>query len=282
MKFTTFRQFLSLSFLLAGSASAQTVSSVQSGARPAGYDVVGPVYEAGSDALSADFQANALPTLTTYLDTQLGERKALEDVSGIALHPQVLNLTHETDVRVYFLGEGAGYHNTLGVELRQNSIPIQDRALIFPDASSTQSSYDAGSQSGTGRTASAPLLPGDFVDLGTVSAGTQLDFFLISNGANGGTDLYTADVNGNPDRIQHVVSFALPGSPYLMIGFEDLYGGGDRDFNDLVFAVDIGLENIEFLTTPEASSFLMAGLLALLCVFFSGRPRRGLHPGIAA
>ncbi len=55
------------------------------------------------------------------------------------------------------------------------------------------------------RTSSEPLLPGDFVDLGTFGAGTQ------------------------PDGINHVVAFASVqlGSPYLLIGFEDLLGGGD-------------------------------------------------------
>jgi hypothetical protein len=34
------------------------------------------------------------------------------------------------------------------------------------------------------------------------------------------------------------------GSPFLLIGVEDLFGGGDQDYNDLVFAVDIGAENV--------------------------------------
>ena len=84
---------------------------------------------------------------------------------------------------------------------------------------------------------------GDFVDLGTYNAGTLIDFFLVANGANGGTNTYTADSASNPDGIQHVVSYALPGSPYLIIGFEDLFGGDEVfivvSLEDAVFEFDV-------------------------------------------
>ena len=77
---------------------------------------------------------------------------------------------------------------------------------------------------------------------GTFRGGTSLDFFLISNGAQGGKDVFSTDTAQNRDGINHVVSFvhARKDSPYLIIGFEDMYGGGDNDFNDMLFAVDIG------------------------------------------
>jgi hypothetical protein len=47
---------------------------------------------------------------------------------------------------------------------------------------------------------------------------------------------------------------------HLIIGFEDLLGGGDRDFNDLLFAVDIGAINIAALTaSPEPAIWLTLG-----------------------
>ena len=71
----------------------------------------------------------------------------------------------------------------------------------------------------------------------------------------------------NADGINHVVAFAyvMANSPYLIIGFEDLVGGGDRDFNDILFAVDIGIANVKDLTaTPEpALALTMVTLLGL-------------------
>jgi hypothetical protein len=35
----------------------------------------------------------------------------------------------------------------------------------------------------------------------------------------------------------------MPDSPFILVGFEDLIGGGDRDYNDALFVVDVGIEN---------------------------------------
>jgi hypothetical protein len=51
---------------------------------------------------------------------------------------------------------------------------------------------------------------------------------------------------------------ALEDSPFLIMGFEDLWGGGDRDFNDLVVAIDIGRENVAHMSAaPEPSVSIM-------------------------
>ena len=70
-------------------------------------------------------------------------------------------------------------------------------------------------------------------------------------------------------------------SPYLVIGVEDLYGGGDEDYNDLVFAVDIGYENIASLiaaTVPlPAGGFALIGLLGYM-ISTRLRSRRAINP----
>ncbi len=47
----------------------------------------------------------------------------------------------------------------------------------------------------------------------------------------------------NPDNLQHAISGVQPDGENLMVGFEDLKGGGDSDYNDLVFTVNVGAEN---------------------------------------
>lgn len=252
--------------------SAGEKSPVQSSARPFKLDIVAPVMAAGSDDRSAAFQKEALPELNKFLQESLKEKVAVND-SRLLLDPSKLKLQEKSDVRVYFIGEGAGFSNSLGFNTTGTGVSGGDPQLIFPNASSTVSSYDPAKD--PKRTSSAPLLPGDFVNLGRMDAGTVLDFFLIANGASGGSNVFSTDQSANKDGINHVVAFAyaMANSPFLIIGFEDIWGGGDRDFNDLLFAVDIGATNIRNLTaTPEPA--MATTLLGLLGLAFQRRTRR--------
>lgn len=244
--------------LLSGGALAQTASPVQSSARPFGLPLAGQVMIGGSDDASAQFKGNVLPSIINLLDSQISETVAIND-SSLLLDPNKLFLKNAANVRVYFLGEGAGYHNTLGFNTGGGGVTTGDPQIIFPDASSRLTSYNPGAGPII-RTANEPLLPGDFVDLGVMAAGSKLDFFLIANGAQNGTTVFSTDRSVNPDGINHVVTFAAITSTHLIIGFEDLLGGGDRDFNDLLFAVDIGSVNIAALTaSPEPALLLTLG-----------------------
>ncbi len=262
-------RLIGASLLLTGSAgvvNAQTTTgtaaSVQSSARPFGLDIAAPVMAAGSDTRAAAFMKE-LPALTEFLNKSLGESSNVDD-SRMLLDPAKLKLSTASDVRVYFIGEGAGYSNTLGFNTTGTGVSSGNPALIFPNASTTNSYYN-GSEGK--RESWAPVLPGDFVNLGKIAGGTLLDFFLIADGANGGRSVYATDKSVNGDGINHVVAFGyqMANSPFLIIGFEDLFGGGDRDFNDLLFAVDIGAANVKALTsTPEpAMGLTLASFIGL-------------------
>ncbi|WPJ96822.1 DUF4114 domain-containing protein [Coraliomargarita algicola] len=259
---------------------AQTEADFQDSARPFGLEITGPVMEAGSDAASATFQSEDLPVLLDFANANLSEYQALSDIAAISLDPDALHLQNDAAVRVYFVAEGAGYRNTLGYTTQDATGATSTDLLIFPDASS-QATFmnpafvnDPEFQSSIDRSDSTPLVSGDFVDLGVYEAGSFVDFFLISNGANGGSNTYTADASTNPDLLQHVVAFAIPDSPYLLIGFEDIYNGGDKDYNDIVFAVDIGAMNVAYLANPEPAFWMM---MAVLCLagFVMHRRRSG-------
>lgn len=250
---------------------ADTVSPVQSQASPFGLQPIGPVKLAGSDEAAADFSANALPNLQASVNTTLTESQPLANLSSIALDPNDLIISGTANVRAYFVGEGAGYRNSFGVYTGDSSDALTgDAALIFPDASSSSSYLNpTGSEY---RSRSAPVAAGDFVDLGTFENDTQLNLFLIANGANGGTETYYTDMGLNRDGIDHFVVLATPDSPYLLIGTEDLFNGGDKDYNDLVVALDVGKATAQKLISQAVP--LPAPVVALLGpIFFLGMSR---------
>ena len=57
----------------------------------------------------------------------------------------------------------------------------------------------------------------------------------------------------NPDGIDHTVGLADSDAGLITLGFEDLYNGGDKDFDDAVFSVDIGTSNAQVLESNIAS-----------------------------
>jgi hypothetical protein len=260
------------------------VSPVQSSARPLGLSIVGPVMQAGSDAASRSFR-DALPSVQQAVMSYLPEgQNNLNSPLLAQIDPSKLTLATASDVRAYFVNEGTTYHDTIGFNTTGVGVSSGDPLIIFPDASS---SIGYGSDGGK-RSASAPLLPGDFVNLGTMGAGTTLDFFLIANGANGGTDVFSTTASANPDGLRHAAAFsssfwAAADSPYLFVSFEDLYGGGDKDFNDVVIALDLGKANVAaLLATPEPETWLMLGsFLGLVVLVKRQRTVNQLPPAAA-
>jgi hypothetical protein len=232
----------------AAGVQAQIVAPVQSPARPLGLPVHGPVMQFASDARSQDFYVNYMPTFLQIINKHLAESVVFSNVSGFKLDASRLFLrtAAERPIRIYFLAEGAGYHNTLGFCWTSAGSPnIGAPTVLFPDAS-----IRGGSQ----RTTWEPLKPGDFLEIGVGERGYQLDFFVISNAVNGGKTFLWNDPAKNPYSLQHVVAFLLPGTPYILIGFEDLIGGGDLDYNDALFVVDIGQTNADDLDQDDEST----------------------------
>ena len=100
-------------------------------------------------------------------------------------------------------------------------------------------------------------LPGDTVSLGFFTAGTELIFRL--HVLNTGDDFFTGPGTRNPDGIAHAIvndTFA-PGE--ASVGFEDLFGGGDFDFDDTVFSFTNVVGTPTPPAVPEPSTMLLLG-----------------------
>jgi hypothetical protein len=233
-------------------------SPVQASQRPLGFDILAPVQAAGSDQTASQFRSGTLPTMIQLGAERFNKENIAARFSELALDPERLKVEESTPIRVYFVGENAGLQNSLGVSLDP---PGQSRAnprLIFPNTSTNTNLVESSNRirAAGGKiddaahgppTTDEPVVPGDFVDLGRIEAGTTLNFFLVSDGARKGTKIFWPDPGANADKVQHMVAIALPDSPYLILSFEDLPGGGDRDYSDCVFAVSLSHYNVQAL-----------------------------------
>ncbi len=250
------------------------VSSIQSKADPLGLPIVGKVMESGSGTAGAQFNKTTLSQALGFVQKNLPEG---QDNTGnekvFSIDPSKLKLAEKVNLQAFFVSQSAGFANTLGFNTTGVGVDSGDPKLIFPNVSSPEDFNPNPANNYGPRTESQPLLPGDFVNLGTYAKGTPLDFFLIANGANGGNTVFNSGgASANPDGLTHngaftAAVFAVPqlNSPYLFIDFKDWWGGGDKDYNDAVIAINVGAKTINsLLATPEPAMCLtLGGFLAL-------------------
>jgi hypothetical protein len=79
---------------------------------------------------------------------------------------------------------------------------------------------------------------GKVINLGKFAVGTELVFKL--NVTTTGYSYYTGSASRNPDKIVHaLVSKTSP--TVWQFGFEDMYNGGDKDYNDCIFKLEGGV-----------------------------------------
>jgi hypothetical protein len=229
-------------------AIAQTTSSVQAPERPGGYPIVGPVMLAGSDQRSRDFERDVLPTVIGIIRAQLASGRIFTDPGDYVLDPKYLAVGERPlyPMRVYFIDEGAGFRNSLGISIERYTTGDRSPIMkwIFPSANKP-GNHSLFSPLGP-RTTREPLHPGDFVDLPNVRFGDTLNFFLMSNALRGGRTVLWNDPDWNPAGAQQIIAFRVPGHPtFMIVSFEDIPATAtwqDLDFEDVIIVVDHGYD----------------------------------------
>ena len=242
---------------------AQTAASPQSPLRPLGLSLwnstSGRVMVQGSDTASASFMSNNFNSFMAIVNNNLGESAAYSQASNNTLAPEKLFFFFDYAPRIYFLTEGAGYTNALGANIcdaETSTSPTPDatrRFLVYPNSQSNKGQW--GGDGSSNRTTAYPLQPGDFVQLPMITRGKQLELFLIAN-MNGSAvpeATYYNQKQQNGDNLLHMVAFFPPNSNFVILGFEDIYGGGDLDYNDLVMALDVGANNAAVWRNPQGA-----------------------------
>lgn len=105
-----------------------------------------------------------------------------------------------------------------------------------------------------------PDLPEAFATLGGFTPGDELIFGIFVH--NTGYTYFTGPASRNPDNTVHVQFFVTPDGTYRIgVGFEDLFNGGDQDFQDIFFQV----HGVTTTVTPEPETWflMMSGLLGI-------------------
>ncbi len=75
---------------------------------------------------------------------------------------------------------------------------------------------------------------GTTFDLGNFTAGAELNFRLEVH--NTGHTFYSGNGSNNSDGLAHALVSDSLGNGETLVSFEDLLGGGDQDYNDLLFS----------------------------------------------
>lgn len=186
------------------------------------------------------------------------EAKALDPewVAKHAVDPAKLFLVDDYDVKVHFLHEGALNRNQLGYTATGAS---NQSGLIFEDIVC----LDQPCVTSYRRADKAPtevLSKGDYKSLGTLKAGTQLDFFLNRDAAAYKVeDIWYTNTLLNKDDMQHAMAYAIDN--YIVLAWEDNSIDGDKDYNDVIIALELGKKNVGAIKVPEpATTTALLGL----------------------
>ena len=227
---------------------------------------------AGNDILIANAGGTVIPIAHDFVTTAAipaladGLPVAAEAINGV--NAADLTLQADNPVSVVFQSEGAGQQNSLGTYKVGPNGEITDVQFVWENASAAGS----GGALQAGDSVQIDVAAGDSIAFFLISNGAGLnDFSQFQDGtfefrdANGspatidsadpvlyfvpngdaaavavqGAVFHTASTTLNADGIEHAVSGLGSGPNQLVIGFEDLTGGGDRDYEDLVIAVQI-------------------------------------------
>ena len=161
---------------------------------------------------------------------------------AIAAQPRAYNLIPSTgklfvatagEVILTFLSKTASYSNDLYLQGTTNAI-LNNQAAV------------KGSQ----------------YSLGSFQAGSELAFSMLVNKT--GRTYFTGEANANPDSFIHA-AYDITSNQSLNIGFEDIFKGGDRDYDDLVFSltnISVG-PSVSAVPEPEIVGMFTVGLMLL-------------------
>ncbi len=208
------------------------------------------------------------------------------NVSNGAVSLDKMAIHKDVQANVHFDTSGAGYHNTVGMYTYDSTGKITSTKIFFGDvsgqgvngaAADLGVSLKAGEHFGffiapnaAGESDMAAMLRdgGSFhlVDVNdgqtaNVLSGHQMQLAFQSKTGEwsnvhtaNGTSVFTTHTQDNGDGFQHGNVTVDTKTGQLHVAFEDLWGGGDKNFLDANFTVDIGRTNAILMAHDHAKS----------------------------
>jgi len=110
---------------------------------------------------------------------------------------------------------------------------------------------------------------GRTVSLGTFDAGRELVFGIYV--PDTGFTYYMGPGERNPDGVIHA-TVDVTGTNQSVVGFEDMYWGGDRDYDDCMLKIS-GVTNVSPVPEPSTIALLCCGGAGLLPLWRRRRAR---------
>lgn len=195
--------------------------------------------------------------------------------TGAAVDLTKMTIHEDTTAHVKFDGSGAGFHNTVGMYTYDDKGNVTSTKLLFADVSAAgvaggASDFDMAVKAGQHiGFFVAPNAAGQTDLQSLIGEGGTFHLVNASDGApanvNSGepmqiayespdhqwqnvhtqywTALFTTNTNDNADGFQHAQVTTDPLTGEMHVKFEDLWAGGDQNFFDANFTVNLGQTN---------------------------------------
>jgi cysteine-rich repeat protein len=176
------------------------------------------------------------PQVNQDLATIFTDKQAISEEyfqSGVSLDLTIPELSGSSaSLSITYVSETADYQNTFGFLIYDDL--NQDGLITEEEINFKQVIYQNVSDVSEGGT----LANGDTVSLDSLSPGSKIGFYLISDGATSNPkETYFTIENLNSDSKKHVVAILGSDQNSILLGIEDQKNLGDRDFDDILFVV---------------------------------------------
>lgn len=196
---------------------------------------------------------------------------------------KVIGIAEDYDGKLTFIREDAGFLNSLGMYHFNKEGMIEDISILFENSSGKDSGGDlvsgesfvdvalkAGDQIGfflisngypynseASLNSASYLLLDEDGNQATIFSEGSLVLYAVDENTGTRTairsryvnDLFYSHANPdkdyapNPDGWPHTVGYVNTDSGIVTLGFEDQFSGGDMDYDDVIFELDVGSSN---------------------------------------
>ncbi|GJL51943.1 MAG: hypothetical protein NPIRA01_31700 [Nitrospirales bacterium] len=152
---------------------------------------------------------------------------------------------------------------SLATSVLGGSLAVQNDGNVTATFQGSNAGYISSLYLGDTKIFTSNQTSGSTFDLGNFTAGTQLQFRLEVH--NTGQTFYTGSGANNVDGLAHAIVNDSFGQGETLVSFEDLLGGGDKDYNDLLFSfsntnTELDADtNKSLVQNPEPSTVILLG-----------------------